>query len=220
MAKQKNRVVRVGEQLLAGKRSRSHNLVSAWGDVPVVPPEVLREWIAEKTGEVQADRVVILKDAPKTHDLPADGKGAKTEEKLCAVEFLTLGNDYLDLAKQVAGLLDDEQPPVISIAFTAGLRLGIAYERLLSLSDGRSYEKWLRNEGRSAAGRGTKELGQDSEILLLRSTYAKYQGQVKAVEKTANELFERHGIKGKRGTKISARTVRNRLKELKILDNA
>jgi hypothetical protein len=74
-------------------------------------------------------------------------------------------------------------------------------------------------KAQSDAGKQTKELTKDSELLLLRSTFAKHQSSTSRFQKTADELYDRHGIKGRRGKKLSARTISRRLKELGILDN-
>jgi hypothetical protein len=74
--------------------------------------------------------------------------------------------------------------------------------------------------GTSAGGKATAELTSYQHVLLLKTTYAKHRDQVKAIQKTANELYDRHKIKSRRGGKIAERTVRRRLKELGILDNA
>lgn len=104
-------------------------------------------------------------------------------------------------------------------AFIQGVRIGMLHERLCSFTDGR-YQSLLTNKiGTSSGGKATKALTSKRDVTLLESTWAQFRGQPKALQKTANELLIRHRISGRGGKPITTKTLRERLKELKIWES-
>src|SRR5689334_9084887 len=104
----------IGASLLAGKKSRSHNVVASWNDCPIVPPEVLREWIEQRVGEVNAE-------CRQIGDAADQIKQQHTEDKLRAASLVANSQDFVELANRSMPMLGDDEDPAVAIAFATGL---------------------------------------------------------------------------------------------------
>jgi hypothetical protein len=115
--------------------SRSLNVIRSWDDVPVVPPEVLREWLSEEVARIESDHRDIMRRLEEI-------RSSANADKLQALTLLQEGGGFLKLAKPVIRNLTDDIDPTISVAFTVGLRLGMTYWNLRRTRSGLLKRVW------------------------------------------------------------------------------
>jgi hypothetical protein len=198
--------------------------ILSFTEVATLKPEEMTAWLDKLYGDLYSEfmRIFELRESISKAEQLKDVKGKRGEyvSLIRQKRMFPLIDDFLTVVDRAIGILSDcSNHDDVTEVFTQGVRVGMLHEKVLSLLDGRYQEFWVAQESRTAGGSNTKELTSDNDIATLRHTYAKFRGQVNEFEKTANDLHDRHNIKGRRGGKISPKTIERRLKELGEVDN-
>lgn len=172
--------------------SRSQQVICSFVDCPIVPPEILREWLRENCDMLRN----AIGDLNNRKDAIAD---APTPERLQASSIVLNSLDFLEVADVAKCFLGDEHDPTLSQAFLAGLRLGLLRERIQALADGRFKRGW------NATARG--EEFADTVNEAHKELWDKYQPEVEKLMATGMSYTPATDEVGKR-MGVSGRTVR------------
>lgn len=178
--------------------SRSHNVLCAWHDCPIVPPEILAEWLDEHCRMLQSN-VAELQAAK-------DRIGqSEIVTRLQAASEVLNALDFLDLAETAQELLDVEMTPREAQAMTVGLRLGMLRERLQSLARDDFHRAWKASD-RGAKGAATTNEDAIAMQPLYVAAVQKLLKQGKPIGEARAEVAKKAGV--------TERTVREHTKHL------
>ncbi len=187
------------EAIVALEKVPATNLIRTWNEVPVVPPEVLRDWMNEVVATLLQIEQGIVEGAPEIRD-------DKVAQRLQAHAILTHCQEFLKLAHRNGNLLDDEAPPIISQAFAQGLRLGMVFQNLQVVAKEAYLDRWKRDDNiEGSVDKRRKEadrLRTEAEEALSR-----------AAEQFPNSGVDFQKKQAAKALGIGKRALNNRLKD-------
>ncbi len=169
--------------------SRSLNVIRSWDDCPVVPPEVLREWLAEEIACCESECREIMERVESVRSGP-------NADKLQAATLLENDSEFLSMANPAIRNLSDDEHPAIPAAFTAGLRLGMIYWNLRRIRAGLLKRVWdaedhCENMRDVKAEADAERRSENRERALEALEWAKYNFPVAAEDKSHDVLMNK-----------------------------
>ncbi len=124
--------------------------ITAWHEAENPSPEELIEWLDHTTEQLEHTVAALNSDKDKIGQ-------CDDLTRLKATSMVLNSLDFLDRADVAAELMAGVVGGRVRDAFVEGLRIGLLYEKIMSLIDGRYSDHWMRQEGRQRGANTTNE---------------------------------------------------------------